>query len=251
MVFTVVLVLFSFAKNFLPHQWERWAHGIAGTLAALFTTMLFLQFDRKKLADIGLRLNSGTVLRFISGVLVGILIMGTMALAVMHWTDVTIQWNQNSSGLHFLLMTAPLLPLAYMEELGFRAYPLVILREKTGIRTSLIITAVLFALYHIANGWSVAGSFYGPAVWGLIFGLAALYSKGIALPTGIHYAANLTTAAFGVAGNTISIWTVEGSANTAVSTGNVDWLAIIPSIVLLVFAIICIELYIRRERAGL
>lgn len=246
-VFTGLLVIFSFAKNFLPNNLERLAHGITGTLAALLTTVLFLKFDRKQLSDIGLTFEPGTMIRFFAGIIAGVVLMGLLAMSVLYFSNIKIQVNPKANCLNFLLMTLPLIPLAFMEELGFRAYPLEILKEKMGIRLSILITSILFALYHIANGWTIASSFYGPAVWGLVFGLAAIYSKGIAMPTGIHYAANLTTSAFGESNNTFSIWTLNQTHASTTKHGGTDWAAILPGFALLVFAVICIELYMRRK----
>ena len=246
-VFTGLFVVFSFAKNFIPNNFERLAHGIIGTLAAFLTTILFLKFDGKKFSDIGLTFEQKTIVKFFAGTVVGVVIMGLLATSVMYFTHAKIDINPNSNFLHFLLMTSPLILLAFMEELGFRAYPLEILKDKVGIRLSIIITSVLFALYHIANGWTVAGSLYGPGVWGLVFGLAAIYSKGIAMPTGIHYAANLTTSAFGGANNTTSIWTIKQTNAPTTKHAGTDWVTLLPAFALLVFAIICIELYVRRK----
>jgi len=245
--FTGLLVIFSFAKGFIPNEFERLAHGVIGTLAAFLATVLFLRFDRKRFSSIGLTFERNTVVRFFVGVITGVVIMGLLAMSVIYFTNVEIKVNQGSNLLHFLLVTAPLLPLAFMEELGFRAYPLQILKDRIGIRLSIIITSILFGLYHIVNGWSIASSLYGPAVWGLIFGLAAIYSKGIAMPTGIHYAANLTTSAFGAKNTTASIWTVTQPDNAIVKHEGIDWSTILPSLVLLIFAVICIELYMRRK----
>lgn len=246
-VFTGIFMLLSSTLNFAPRRLERLAYGIIGTLAALITTFLFLKFDRKKFSDIGLTVQRSSVVKFFAGVLSGIVIMGLLTTSVLYFTNAEIELNPGTTVWHFLLATAPLIPLAWMEELGFRAYPLEILKDKTGIRLSIIITSILFALYHIANGWSVASSFYGPAVWGLVFGLAAIYSRGIALPTGIHYAANLTTSAFGEPNNTVSIWTIKHSATTA--SKGVDWATLFPVLALLIFAIFFIELYMRRKTA--
>jgi membrane protease YdiL (CAAX protease family) len=248
-VFTALLVVFSFAKGFIPNNFERIAHGTIGTLAAFLATVLFLKFDRKRFSDIGLTFQRKTITKFFTGVVVGIGIMGLLAMSVIYLTDVGIEVNQRSNFLNFLLMTLPLIPLAFMEELGFRAYPLEILKDKTGIRMAIVITSILFALYHIVNGWTIASSFYGPGIWGLVFGLAAIYSRGIAMPTGIHYAANLTTSAFGGIENTVSIWTVRQSDRTTIKYGGVDWTTLLPALALLVFAIICIELYTRRKTA--
>ena len=246
-VFTGLFVAFSFAKNSIPRNFERLAHGIIGTLAAFLTTVLFLKSDKKKFSDIGLTFKRNTIVKFFAGVVVGIVIMGLLATNLLYFTNVGIEVNPRSNFPNFFLMTLPLIPLAFMEELGFRAYPLEILKDKIGIRLSIVITSILFALYHIANGWTVASSFYGPAVWGLIFGLAAIYSKGIAMPTGIHYAANLTTSAFGAANNTVSIWTIKQANMSTTKYQVTDWTTIIPALVLLIFAILCLELYMRRK----
>lgn len=249
-VFTGLFVFFSFAKNLIPHNFERLTYGIIGTLAAFLTTFLFLKFDRKRFSDIGLSFERKTIVKFFTGVALGVIIMGILAASVLYFTHVKIYTNPNSNFLHFLLLTLPLIPLAFMEELGFRAYPLEILKNTVGIRLSIIITSILFGLYHIANGWTIASSFYGPAVWGLLFGLAAIYSKGIAMPTGIHYAANLTTSAFGEANNNVSLWTVKQINTSTMKSGGVDWETILPALALLVFSIICLELYMRRKSTG-
>jgi len=249
-VFTALFVVLSFAKNFAPGNFERLAYGIVGTLAAFFTTVLFLRFDRKKFSDIGLVFQRNTLVKFFAGVIVGVLTMGLLVTSVLYFTNVGIEINPKSNFLHFLLMTFPLIPLAFMEELGFRAYPLEILKDKVGIRLSIIITSILFALYHIANGWTIASSFYGPAVWGLVFGLAAIYSKGISMPTGIHYAANLTTSAFGAANSTVSIWTIKQANTSTTKYQGTDWATILPAFILLTFAILCLELYVRRKNTA-
>lgn len=246
-VFTAMFVAFSFLKSFVPNNIERLTHGISGTIAALVTTALFLKFDRKRFSDIGLVFQRNTFMKFFVGVIVGTLIMGLLATTVLYFSDVAIKVNSKSNFLFFLLMTLPLLPLAFMEELGFRAYPLQILKDKIGIRLSILTTSILFALYHIANGWSIASSFYGPAIWGLVFGLAAVYANGIAMPTGIHYAANLTTAAFSSAGSSFNLWIITPNTAMATKHKGIDWTTILPSMVLFVVAIVCIEVYLRRK----
>jgi membrane protease YdiL (CAAX protease family) len=246
-VFTAVLIVFSFAKSIITPDHERIAHGIAGTLAALFTTIIFLKFDRKKFSDIGLSFEKNTVVRFFAGVIIGVVLMGLLATSVIYFTHMEIEINTGINIWHFLVATAPILPLAFMEELAFRAYPLQILKDKAGIRTAIFITSILFALYHIVNGWSLASCFLGPGIWGLIFGLSAVYSRGIAMPTGIHYAVNLTTSAFGANAYGVSIWNVKQSPNPATGNGMIDLATLLPSLALLVFAIICIEVYVRRK----
>ena len=246
--FTLLFMILSFFKNFIPLNYERWAHGIIGTIAAFLTTAIFLRFDKNPFTNIGLRLERFTLTRFFAGMIIGITIMGVLVIAVLYFENVGIEVNKKSNFFNFLLSTFPLLPLAFMEELGFRAYPLEILKGKVGIRLAIIITSILFAIYHIANGWPISVSFYGPAVWGLVYGLAAVYSRGIAMPTGIHYAANLTTSALGDHENRMSIWTILPLNTPTSNSQEIDWANILPSLFLLVFAIVLMELYIRQNR---
>ena len=165
----------------------------------------------------------------------------------MYFTNVSIEPNPKANIFRFFKMTTPLIPLAFMEELGLRAYPLQILKNKIGVRFSIIITSILFALYHIVNGWEISVSFFGPGVWGLLFGIAAIYSKGIALPTGIHYAINLTPSAFGADDNSIALWTVKQTDISNSIYKGIDLSIVLPPIVVLVVALICMEIYMKRK----
>jgi len=200
-VFTGLFVVFSFAKIFVPNSFERFAHWIIGTLATYFSNGSILKVWQKAVFGCRTTFERKTIIKFFAGVVAGIVIIGLLATSVLYISDVTVETNPKSSIWYFILLTMPLIPLAFMEELGFRAYPLQILKDKIGIRQSIVIISILFVLYHIANGWTIASSFYGPGVWGLIFWLAAIYSKGIAMPTGLRYAANLTTSAYGLQNN--------------------------------------------------
>lgn len=246
-LFTVGLIATSYVANLFPEDLERLAYGILGSVTALLVTLAFIRFDQHKLIDIGLKPGGRTVVNFTGGFVTGLLIMGSLAYAVMYFSAVRVELNPTFNFWIFLLMVIQIFFLALMEEIGFRGYSLVLLRNTIGIRPSIFITSVLFALYHIANGWSIASSFYGPAVWGLVFALAAIYTKGIAAPTGLHFAANLTTSSFGEPGNSNSRWIMESTGIQSVKADGIHWETILPSISLLVFAIICIEYFIRRK----
>ncbi|HEX3007925.1 MAG TPA: CPBP family intramembrane glutamic endopeptidase, partial [Bacteroidales bacterium] len=225
----------------------RLTYSIIGISAGLLATVVFLRFDRKRFSDIGLRFERKTLVNFFIGVMAGVIVMGALATSVLLFTHKTISINANSNVFHFIWVTLPLIPLAFMEELGFRAYPLETLKDKVGIRPTIFITSLLFGSYHIVNGWTIASSLYGPAIWGLLFGLAAVYSRGIAMPTGVHYACNLTTSAFGDPGSNVSIWTVAQANSSPATHDGVDWVTILPAFAVLVLGIVCIEIYMRRK----
>ena len=141
-VFTGLFIVFTYVKGFLPPHFERIGHGAAGIAAAFLTTVLFLKYDSKRFSDIGLVLKQSTPLNFFKGVLTGILIMGSLIAGSLYFSNVTIEVNPESNISHFFLATLFLIPFAFMEELGFRAYPLETLKPGVGIRLTIIITSI-------------------------------------------------------------------------------------------------------------
>lgn len=246
-LFTGLFALLSFLKSFLPAQAERFAHGIIGIAAAFITAYAFAHFDGKSLRDIGLRFERQTPQKFFLGVGVGLGLAATMFACLLAFGRLRLQPRQLFSVPRFLLSTLAFVPLAFLEEVAFRAYPLLTLRQRLGVWPTLLVSSTLFALYHVANGWSLSLSFVGPGVWGLVYGLAALYAKGIAMPTGIHYAANLAQAAVGMSAGFMPLWTMRLQDETA-STG-AEFVGLGVQLCLLTTAVAGIE-WFRRTGAA-
>ena len=169
--------------------------------------------------------------------------MGTLIIGVAYISKQSILVNPDLNILYFLWYTLPLIPLAFMEELAFRSYPLEILKGKKGLYTTILITAILFAFYHVANGWTIGRALAGPAIWGFFLGMAAIYSKGIALPTGIHYAFNLTSAAFGNTPGAICLWTLSAHEGFPAKSTTAHLITLFPSIAILLLSILFTYLY--------
>lgn len=246
--FLVLLISLSFSNSLVSHEFARLSYGVLGVIAALLTTTVFLRIDRLSFSAIGFIFNGATIKSFIQGSFIGILIMGLLSYGVIAAAGFKIVLNTENSFSKFFLGAIPILLLAYMEEIAFRGYPLYLLKDKLGARSNLLFTSLLFSLYHIANGWAIQDAFLGPGSWGLIFGLAALYTNGIAMPTGIHFAVNLTTSAFGVSGNSFNIWILRQKNGASLIDYKSSALAtLIPQICVLVLAIILMEIYVRKK----
>jgi len=139
--------------------------------------------------------------------------MSLYILCFVYSLGLKIQPNKNANLLFLLLNVLPtIILLAFMEEIIFRTYPLIILKNKIGQFTALITTSILFGLYHLAFGWGITG-FISTSIWGLAFGLLAIYSNGISMSTGFHASGNLVQLALGTTGSSYSIW------NTAYKNG--------------------------------
>jgi len=247
MVFVAILMLVSQFKNLIPREFERFTYGIIGTGVAFFTTWLFLRFDKRSFADIGLKWESKTIKRFFTGSLTGLFISATMILGLVAFTNLELNIQGEYSVLTFFTWTLALIPLAFMEELAFRAYPFIHLQEATGIRIAQIIIAILFALYHFVGGQSLFSSFIGPGVWSFVFGLAMIMSGGISFPTGLHYGANLFLAAVGQHKQFESIWVIRYEKGTNPETMNLDLAGNLIQFILFIATIAVMEWWLRRK----
>lgn len=248
-VFTLLLIVFSFFKSLISPTYERLAYGVIGTAVAFTATYLFLRIDKKSFRDIGLNFEQTTLKKFFAGVLFGIILMGTATLFVISYSSFKFETNPNGSILYFLLSTFPLLILAFMEEVGFRAYPLIILKQHIGIRIAIMITSLLFALYHIANGWSISSAFMGTGVCAIIFGAAAIYANGIAMPTGIHYAFNLTTAAFGITNDSYNLFTLKQQNGLTLENYETPLLVtLLPQVFFLMVGLIFMQIIFKKNK---
>jgi len=68
------------------------------------------------------------------------------------------------------------------------------MRALCGDRAAILLSAILFGAYHVAQShdWAMGAvfRFLMPTLGGLLFGWAALRSRGLALPLGLHLGGN-------------------------------------------------------------
>lgn len=166
-------------------------YGILGIGAGLLTVWITLRIEKQSFASIGMVWEKKTIPKFLTGVLIGAAIFAVIISALISLTCLTVRYQPATLNLQFILVYLAVLPLALMEEIGFRSYPQIKLNNAYGVWASQIVVAIAFGTYHILNGWSPYIAFTGPFVWAFVFGLAALKSGGIAMPTGIHFAVNV------------------------------------------------------------
>ena len=247
-IFIVLLYLSSrIFLRFSPPRWTGLSYGILGILSAYFTTWIFLKSDKQHFTDIGLTWQHNTILKFVKGILLGIGIFAIILLILVNFTELQIALNPKGINLPTALGFLAILPLALMEELAFRAYPMVTLNRKFGLWITQFIVAIAFALYHIQTGWSVFSAFSGPFVWAFVFGLAAVWSGGIALPTGIHVALNIMQPLSGMKGEEYSLFTLTYHEGTpAKLIERTDTVGVVIQAAVLAAALLCTAYYIHK-----
>jgi membrane protease YdiL (CAAX protease family) len=199
-VFIGLLVVGGRLASLFPAPFSRLLYGVLGSAGAFLTTWAFLKYEKQSRAGIGLVWERGTIGRFFKGMLIGSLIFGFVLIILMLFSDYRLQKSNPAPGWQMLISWLTLIPLALMEDVAFRSYPFLKLNKAMGLRVSQVIVAVAFALYHVTNGWSWYVAFTGPFVWSFVFGLAAVWSRGIAVTVGIHFVLNVLQSLLGIKG---------------------------------------------------
>jgi hypothetical protein len=87
--------------------------------------------------------------------------------------------------------------LACREELAFHGYALRRLEWSFGLWIAQFIIALIFAIEHVLGGVTWVHAFSGALVGSLLFGMAALATRGLAVPIGMHTAWNFGQWALG------------------------------------------------------
>lgn len=237
----------GFVSSFFPGNihFRGFGNWISGTVAAFSVTWIFLRWEKSSFATIGLFWEKGTLSRFLKGFLLGSCIFSVMVLILLTCGGGKLErvpWKLDG---YILTAYLTFIPLGIMEEVAFRSYPLVGLRQVFGLRMTLFIIALAFAFYHIIMGWNFYVAFGGPFVWSFTFGLAAVWSRGIALPAGIHISVNILQNVIGIHGDKNSPWKI--SFPEGHSTGT-ELVGLSIQICLFVATLIAMELFIRRSK---
>lgn len=193
--------------------------------------------SRARLRQLGFGLSIGTVL--------------FLAVAAAQSAAVGARWDfLGVDGLRaaivgLLITTAFVL----VEELLFRGVLLLSLRRLYGDRGAVVLSALLFGAYHLlqSGNWAMGAgfTFVMPTIGGLLFGWAAIRSKGLALPIGLHLGGNWVQASLAGFGPVVestsgspvqALWRIPISAADVSALTAPDLLPHLPNLVALALA---------------
>ncbi|HWB55044.1 MAG TPA: type II CAAX endopeptidase family protein [Tepidisphaeraceae bacterium] len=186
----LILAVFSPLTSPVPAPLRPFFLGITTSIATLALTLLFVQWDNLRLGDVGIAPSKWSPPRFALGFLIGLLLV---ALSASIQTTVGHARWARTPDVGFVSVTTTLfsvIALASREELAFRGYPLRRLEHQFGLWPAQITIALVFALEHWLGGWPISNAVFGAGIGSLVFGMAAIATKGLALPIGLHAAWN-------------------------------------------------------------
>jgi membrane protease YdiL (CAAX protease family) len=165
--------------------------GYPFTLFALIgVTLLFLRRDRRSAATIGLNLSWRRAGEFVCGLGGGALLIAAIAFVVALVLPFPWVRNPRFNPTAAMFSFVSLLYGNSVEELIFRGYGFERLIAGIGHWKAQLVTAIAFAVFHIANGWPWQVALVGTTIGSLLFGLVFVRWQGVPAAAGVHVAAN-------------------------------------------------------------
>ena len=146
-------------------------HPVGLLALALALTLLFLWWDKRSPAVLGLDPKPRRLAELGLGFLGGALLVS--AIAVVMYFVLPFPWQRNEGfrldqatwSLSYLLIANA------VEELVFRGYAFERMISAIGLWPAQIITALIFAVYHVLHGWSWNAALVGTTLGSILFGL--------------------------------------------------------------------------------
>jgi membrane protease YdiL (CAAX protease family) len=220
-------VLFVACSAVLLAVASRWIHetlklACACALGTLLLTVLFVRREGVGLADVGVKLVRGSFGRFAVAFAAGLGLPFLRAGLVMMGTGMRYERVQGFTFAEVLFSLATYVALASREELAFRGYPLQMLNRRFGAWIALTVISLLFAAEHALGGWTWWQALFGSGVGALLFGAAALRTRGLAVPIGLHAAWNFGDTMLGGKG-TPGFWKPVVDANAIERVETAQW----------------------------
>jgi len=181
----------------LPQHWQQilsrcqlLVFGTLTALGALALTALLVRCEKIGLADVGAAIHCRSPLKFALGFLIGLTLFAMNFIIIYTVTGTRWVWAPEASIGGVILVLFGFVAGSCAEELGFRGYPLRRLEKVFGLWIAQAIVAMTFIFYHVALGWPWANAILGTGAGSLLFGMAAIASRGLAIPIGLHAAWN-------------------------------------------------------------
>jgi membrane protease YdiL (CAAX protease family) len=193
-------------------MWSELYLGLGTAIATLLLSLAFVRWDRISVSDVGLLPDRGSWLRLLCGFVIGLVLVAAWALGSA--STGYVRWvrgpgtGASAAGVALLAYLA----LACREELAFHGYPLRRLQDPLGVSGAQLFVAVIFALEHRLGGYDWPHAIFGPGVGSLLFGMAAIATRGLAVPIGIHSAWNCGQWMLGLRGHP-AVWEVVVEEN--------------------------------------
>jgi hypothetical protein len=186
----IILAFTSYLTKNLSEKIADLLSIVSAIVLTFFLVFIFTRLEKRSLYEIGIIPGKKSIVRFVVGYIAGLSMAITQALIVLSTGHFRLAFVSQLPVSEIVLPFFLYLFVACREELVFRSYPLRSLNDALGPWTALFLITMLFVLEHVLAGMSWKIAIVGSGLGGILFGLSALKTKGLALPWGLHSAWN-------------------------------------------------------------
>ena len=178
-----LLALTSLDKNY-----RNLLKGLFVSSSAIFTYIIFFKkYEKRAVIEFSAK---GLASNLLIGSLIGFVLQSLTILVIYLNGSYTIVAQNPVS--FILIPFAIMFTVAIIEEIVVRGIIFRIVEEKLGSYISLIISAVIFGVLHMANPHSTFLSALCITTAGFLFGVAFIYKRNLWFPIALHFAWNFT-----------------------------------------------------------
>ncbi|MES2277103.1 MAG: CPBP family glutamic-type intramembrane protease [Bacteroidota bacterium] len=241
----IILAAASAATKSVAGIWTAIASLSIALAGSVLLTLLFVRWEGLTLKSAGILPESQSFGRLLSGFLIGLLLPFLQAMLVLASGHVTLTLSPQISLLIFAANLLLFLMIAFREEVAFRGFPLRALERSAGKWLALILITILFIIEHRISGWTWPRALIGSGLGGLLYGLATLKTRGIALSAGLHSAWNFGQWLLGFKDDT-GLYQVYIEKGYEARAGQAGWLGYLLAVGLAILFFIIIELRSKK-----
>jgi len=187
----IILALTSGITKGMNNHFGPYTALLLAIIITIGLTLLFVRWEQINLNDIGMMPGKYTTLRVMIGFMIG-LVMAVLQplILILFNSHIHLVLSPKFTIMQVIAAFILYVLIALREEIAFRAYPLRSLDRVMASWAALAIILIVFSLEHILGGMTWVQAFLGAGVGSILFGVAALSTKGIAMPVGLHIAWN-------------------------------------------------------------
>ncbi len=189
-----LVVGFATASTIRTEVWQLTAWGFISSGGLLALSFFLLRIEKPPPTNLDLKVQTSSLRNFSLGLLLGVASFGIHVAIVSTFAGpIRFEWVSGVGALAALLYLARFLSTSCMEEVGFRGYALRRLLGTMGLWPAVGLTTLAFGLSHLLYGWDMQTIALGVIPGGLLWGMSAVATRGIAMPIGLHAAWNFAS----------------------------------------------------------
>jgi hypothetical protein len=177
------------------------------TILTFILVIIFTRWEKLNLNDVGIVPGNKSASRFSIGFGIGLLMAIMQVMIALSFGHFQLNLVPEITMAEIVLLLLLYILGGFREELVFRSYSLRSLSYSLTPFLALVIITAIFIIEHLVAGDTWLNGIIGAGTGAILFGLAALKTKGLALPLGLHIAWNFGNWSLGFKGRP-GIWEV-------------------------------------------